>query len=557
MAGRALVLLCLLFVFPTSQPSLLETLTLEQRVGQMFMVSLYGSQLTDVGHDFLQRWQPGVVALFGNNAGAPQQVTALTNAFQQTITDAGGLPLLIAVDQEGGLIAHLTDGFTTFPAPMLITATGDPELAYAVGEAIGRELAAVGINMNLAPVADLETNPNNPIIQRRSFGSDPNLTAPIVASFARGLQGAGVLATLKHFPGHGDTSADSHVVLPVVNHPRERLEAVELVPFQAGVAAGAEAVMVAHIWYPALEPQENVPATLSHNIVTGLLREDMGFDGLIMTDALAMDAIDTIYSYEDATVMAVQAGVDLLAFGTNAGLQTQGQAIQAVVDAVRAGLIPEERINASVQRILDVKARYGILDWQPLDIATASERVNQEAHEELVSTLFRAGVTLVYDDRGALPFDADSSVAIVYPATRTQIMRECEAYHPAIDWVGVSQSPQEEEIAWARSAARRNDTVVVFTQNAVDDPQQQTLVNVLPPENTIVVALWSPYDWTAFPDISGYVATYSPLRPAVPAACALLFGAIQARGQLPIALSPWLPAGTHRSFQTEDSGIGD
>jgi beta-N-acetylhexosaminidase len=545
MAGRTLGLLCLLFVLATTRPSLLETLTLEQRVAQMFMVSLYGSELTEFGRDFLQQWQPGAVALFGNNVGTPQEVTTLTNAFQQTITDAGGLPLLIAVDQEGGLISHLTEEFTTFAAPMLITATGDSQLAYAVGEAIGQELAAVGVNMNLAPVADLETNPKNPIIQRRSFGSDPSLTAPIVASFARGLQSAGVLATLKHFPGHGDTTADSHVSLPVVNQPRERLETVELVPFQAGVDAGAEAVMVAHIWYPALEPQENLPATLSHNIVTGLLRHGMGFGGLIMTDALAMDAIDTAYTYEDATVMAVRAGVDLLAFGTNAGLQTQEQAMQAVVDAVRAGEISEERINASVQRILDAKARYGILDWQPLGVATASERVNQEAHEELVNTLFRAGTTIVYDETGVLPFDDDRSLAIVYPATRTQIMRECGVYHAEIDWVGVSQSPQDEEIAWARSAAQQNDTVVVFTQNAVDDPQQQTLVNALPPEKTIVVALWSPYDWTTFPGISGYVATYSPLRPAVPAVCAILFGASPAQGQLPIMLSPELPAGTH------------
>jgi beta-N-acetylhexosaminidase len=546
MAGRALILLCLLFVIPTARPPLLETLTLEQRVGQMFMVSLYGPELTEVGRDFLRRWQPGALALFGSNAGAPEDVTALTNAFQHTITDAGGLPLLIAVDQEGGLIAHLRDGFTEFPAPMLVTATGDPELAYAFGEAIGQELRAVGITMNLAPVADLETNPDNPIIRRRSFGSDPHLTAPMIAAVVRGLQDAGVLATLKHFPGHGDTSADSHVALPVIRHSRERLHSVELIPFQAGIAVRAEAVMVAHIWYPALELQENLPATLSHEVVTGLLREDLGFDGLIMTDALAMDAIDTAFSYEDAAVMAVQAGVDVLAFGTNAGLQTQGQAIQAVVDAVRAGLISEERINTSVQRILDVKARYGILEWQPLDVAGASERVNREAHEALVETLFRAGVTVVYDDRGVLPLSDASSLAFVYPATRTQVARECEVYHAGIDWVGVSGSPQDEEIAWARSAARSADTVVVFTQNAVDDVQQQALVRALPPEKTIVVALWSPYDWTAFPDISGYVTTYSPLRPAVPAACAVLFGAIPAQGQLPIALSPDLPAGIHQ-----------
>ncbi len=546
MVVRAFSLLCLLFLFPTQLPSLLDTLTLEQRVGQMFMVSLYGTELTEVGRDFLERWKPGAIAVFGNNAGTPEAVTSLTNAYQQTITDAGGVPLLLAVDQEGGVIAHLTDGFTTFPAPMLLTATGDPELAFAVGQAIGQELAAVGINMNLAPVADLETNPNNPIIQRRSFGSDPQITATIIAAFARGLQDEGVLATLKHFPGHGDSSADSHVSLPVVSHDRERLDRVELVPFRAGIEAGVDAVMVAHIWYPALEPEENVPATLSQNVVTGLLREELGFEGLILTDALAMDAIDTSYSLEDASVRAVQAGVDLLAFGTNAGLQTQRQAIQAVVDAVRTGVISEERINASVERILDVKARYGILDWQPLDPASAGERVNQEAHEALVEEIFQAGVTLAYDENEVIPFTDDSSVAIVYPATRSQIMRECSAYDPGVIWVGVSESPQGEEIAWARSAARQVDTVVVFTQNAVDDPAQQALVHALPPEKTVVVALWSPYDWTAFPAISGYAATYSPLRPAVPAVCGMLFGAIPARGQLPVTLSPELPAGAHR-----------
>jgi len=548
MPGRCLAVLCLLFAATTSfaRQSPLDDMTLEQRVGQLFMVSLFGSQLNESEREFLQRWQPGAVALFGNNAGTPDEVTRLTNAYQQTMVDAGGVPLLIAVDQEGGVISHLTDGFTTFPAPLVITATGDDDLAFAVGQAMGQELAAVGVNMNLAPVADLETNPNNPIIQRRAFGSDPHIAAPIVASVARGLQDAGVLATLKHFPGHGDTTTDSHVTLPVVNLSRERIESVELVPFQAGIDAGAEAVMVAHIWFPALEPQANLPATLSRNIVTGLLRDEMGFGGLIVTDALAMDAIDTAYSYADASVQAIQAGVDLVAFGISTGMQSQEQAMQAVVDAVRAGTIPEARINESVQRILDVKARYSLLDWQPLDPATAAQRVNRDAHRQLVAQVFREAVTLVYDDHHILPLSGDGSVAIVYPATRTQIMRECSAYDANIIWVGASESPQNVEIGWARDAARRADTVVVFTLNAIDDPQQQALVNALPPEKTIVVALWSPYDWTTFPDVSGYIATYSPLRASVPAACAILFGQIPARGQLPVALSPELPAGTHQ-----------
>lgn len=515
-------------------------LALEQRVAQMFLVTLHGAQITEAGRDFLQRWQPGGVVLFTSNTGAPGAVAALTNAYQQAITAAGGPPLLIAIDQEGGIVQRLTDGFTAFPGPMIAAAAG-PETARRYGYTLASELAAVGINMNLAPVADLETNLDNPIIRLRSFGSVPDVVGEAIAGTVQGIQDAGVLATLKHFPGHGDTSQDSHVILPALNHTRERLDAVELVPFRAGIEAGAAAVMVAHIWYPQIEPEPGLPASLSPAVITGLLRNDLGFDGLVLTDALDMDAIDTNFTYEDAAVRAVLAGADLISAGPGVGLPLAERMIQAVLDAVRAGTIAEARIDESVRRIFDAKRRFGLLDWQPVDASAAPARVGTPEHAAVLDELFRAGVTLAYDDNGLLPLRPDQRVAIAFLATRAQIYNECGLYRSDIRWVGIGDAPGDDEIGWAQDAARWADVMVVFTQNAISNPRQQALVRALPPEKTVVVAIFSPYDWRAFPDIAGYALTYSPARPAVPAACAALFGAIPFTGRLPVALEPALP----------------
>lgn len=519
----------------SAQPDLPDTLSLEQRVAQMFIVNLYGSQLTEVGRDFLTQYQVGGVVLLGDNISTPEVVTDLVNSYQQTITSSGGLPLFVAVDQEGGPISHLKEGFTAFPTPALITATQDIDLAQRLGRAIAEELLAVGVNMDLAPVADLETNPRNPIIKRRSFGSDPALVSPIIGAFVEGMQAQGVLAVAKHFPGHGDSSDDSHTALPIISLDRARLEAVELAPFRAAIEADVSAVMVAHIWYPALESQENLPASLSANIIDGLLRRDMGYDGLVMTDALDMDAIDTNYSYPDAVLSAIEAGVDLV-IAAHISLDSQILAIQSVVEAVQSGRMSEERINQSVRRILDAKARFNLLNWTPLPIEQASTRLNLDQHALLVDELFKAGVTVALDPQQLIPLTPEQSVAIVYPASRPQIMRECSSYNPSIQWVGVSMSPQEQEIAWARDAAGRADVTVVFTQNADDDPQQQALVKALPPEKTLAVALWSPYDWTVYPQVAGYIVTYSPLPPAIPAVCKILFGALPARGTFPLSI---------------------
>lgn len=531
--------------------ALLADMTLEQRVGQLFMVTLHGEVMTQDGAAFLREFQPGAISLFTDNVTSPEGVTTLTNNFQSTMLEAGAAPLLIAVDQEGGLVARMTAqaGFTQFPAPVLMGAAG-ASMSQQMGIAVAEELAAVGINMNLAPVADLETNRDNPIIFRRAFGSDPTLAGEALAGYTRGMQLMNVLATAKHFPGHGETSVDSHAELPRIDLDRERVLSTELVPFEHAIAAGTAAVMVGHLWYPALDPVQR-PASLSPLVVRDLLRGQMGYDGIIVTDAMDMNAVDMNVNFYEAVVQALEAGVDMLALGPSTGTDVSANAINAVLEAVRSGRLSADDISASARRILLAKARFGVLDWQPLSVEGASRRVRAAEHEALISTLFQAGVTVAYDRANLVPLDTSDGrrVAIIFLATRYQIRDACLPYTDPLltQWVGISDNPSPDEISWAVAAARNADTAIVFTQDAIRNREQADLVNALPQEKTIAVAIFSPYDWQRYPNVAAYLTTYSPARPAVPAACDILFGARLATGRLAITLDPSLPAGSYDS----------
>ena len=507
-----------------------SAMTLEQKVAQMFMVSLFGSQLTESEADFMREVQPGALVLFGRNVVSPAQVTALTNSYQELVTGAGGPPLLIAVDQEGGMIQHLQQGFTRFPAPMLWTATQNESLIYDLGAAMASELRAVGVNMNLAPVADLQTYPFNPIIDRRSFGNLPGMVAPILTSFIRGMQDNGVMATVKHFPGHGDTLSDSHLELPVITHDRHRLDAIELQPFVAALEADVGAVMVAHIWFTAFD-EDRIPASLSHNIVGGLLRRELSYDGIIMTDALDMDAIDLEYKESEAAIRAIEAGNDLIAIGAHVSTDRIRQVIDDVVDAVRSGRIPRTRIDASVRRILSAKAKIGILDWQALDPETVEDRLYLSEHHDLVSQLFEQGATEI-DPQDMIPVGARA--LFVYPGIRPRIRRECDRKVAGHEFLSYSGSPTDKELSWAKRAASESDTVVVFTLNNVDEPRQMQLVKAMPAEKTVLVTLWNPTEMLLYPPLAGYVLGYSPMLRATELICQILLGEKEAKGSLPL-----------------------
>ncbi len=556
---QIVVCVCIIAVFATPAHAqsdahvnaIMASMTLEQKVGQMFLVGLFGPNITDDGRHFLQTYQPGGVVLFKYNMGNAESITQLVNDWQSAITQAGAPPLIIGVDQEGGRINTLEfEPFTQFPVPILVTATGNHNLAYRYGAVHSQELRAIGIHMNLAPVADLETNPDNPVIFRRSYGSDPYTVAPILSATVQGMQDEGVMATLKHFPGHGDTNEDSHITLPVLPYELSALEQLELIPFRAGVDAGAEVVMVGHLALPAVDPT-NRPASLSPVVITNLLRNDIGFGGIVMTDALDMDAIDTNYSLPNAAVMAVDAGVDFITPGPHAGMRSIENAIGAIIEAVEEGEISESRIDASVRRILSAKQRYNVLDWQPLDPATAEDRIRAVGGMRVVDELFAAGVTLVYDNDGLLPLDERESVLVAYPHERLTVHRACTTANPNAQTYGYNDYPTAENITFLTRAAESVDTIVVFTQNAINKPEQAALINSLPATKTVVVAYWSPYDINAFHrPPAAYLTAYSPHDAGLTTACNILFGTTPARGRLPVNLTETLLAATGASAPT-------
>lgn len=304
--------------------------------------------------DLVRDGVAGVVYFRRNLTGGPAAAARLTADLQAAAAAAGRPPLLVAADQEGGVVARLRAPFTEYPGAETLGLIDDETLAERFGRATAAELRAVGITVDFAPVVDVLTNPANPVVARRSFGPDPGRVGRLGAAVVRGLQGGGVAACAKHFPGHGDTDEDSHHTLPVVRHGRARLEAVELPPFATAIAAGVAMVMTAHVVYPALDPER--PATLSPAIVTGLLRERLGFDGVVATDDLEMAAIAARFGWEEAVVMAVEAGCDLLLVCHDAARQRR--AIAALRAAVAEGRLPADRIAASLARIARLAARF-------------------------------------------------------------------------------------------------------------------------------------------------------------------------------------------------------
>ena len=325
-------------------------MTLREAIGQLFILGFEGHKPSEALETFVRDLAPGGLILFGRNLGSPEEIAALTNALHV----ASPTPLFFAIDQEGGKVARLQPPFTQWPAASVFGAVGSTELTNAMAHAMARELMAVGINMNMAPVLDVLTNPANPVMAGRSYGSDPHMVAQHGIAFWRGLADHGVLAVGKHFPGHGDTIVDSHLALPVVPHDLHRLSTVELVPFATAIRAGIPALMTAHLLLPALDPEQ--PATLSRPILTDLLREQLGFRGLVISDDLLMQGIADSTPPGEAAVRFLEAGGDLMLICHDE--TAQRQALRVVAEAVETGRLPEALVRASCDRIADAKAQY-------------------------------------------------------------------------------------------------------------------------------------------------------------------------------------------------------
>lgn len=358
------------------------------------MIGFPGPAPSQVLLDLVREGVAGVVYFRRNLAGGPAGAARLTGDLQAAALAAGRPPLLVAADQEGGLVARLRAPFTEYPGAEALGVVADEGLAERFGRATAAELRAVGITVDFAPVVDVLTNPSNPVMAGRTFGSDPARVGRLGAAVVRGLQAGGVAACAKHFPGHGDTDEDSHLALPVVRQDRARLEAVELPPFAAAVAEGVAMVMTAHVVYPALDATR--PATLSPAIIDGLLRRRLGFDGVVVTDDLEMAAIAARFGWDEAAVMAVEAGCDLLLISRDA--DRQRRAIEALGHALADGRLSADRVAASVDRIARLRARFAPAG-DPQVVAPSVERLAEvvgcAAHAALAAEIrTRAGVAV-------------------------------------------------------------------------------------------------------------------------------------------------------------------
>jgi len=532
---------------------LLGKMTLEEKVGQVFLVFFTGPSLSPMLKETIDQYHVGGLLLFNvaGNIESPVQVGRMINEAQREATSSGArIPLFIAVDQEGGPVVRLTEGATVFPSNMAVGASDSLDNARLEAEVVAGELKAVGVNLNLAPVLDVNSNPNNPVIGLRSYGSSPERVAELGSAAIRAYAMNGIIATAKHFPGHGDTSVDSHVGLPVVSHDLAHLQANELLPFRAAIAAGVPAIMTAHVEVPALEPTPGLPATLSSRVLSGLLRQEMGFQGLVITDSMTMGAVVTQYGIQQATVLAFQAGADVLAFGADPGHTPAEQraAQQGLLNAVRSGTISEQRLDESVRRILLTKARYGVLDWQPANVDAVAELVGTPANQQAARDLAQSSITLVRNEKGLLPLRADQPVLLVWPRAAGELGAALQAYHRNLTVLPISLDPTVDEIQQAAEAAAEAAVTVVATDDVSQHPAQAQLVEALAGRPLIVAAIGVPYDFMAFPTVGCYLVSYGSVPVSLEALARVLAGAAKPQGHLPVELPGLFPLGSGISF---------
>ncbi|MET8562536.1 glycoside hydrolase family 3 protein [Streptomyces flaveolus] len=541
--------------------ALISRMTLEEKVGQLFVMRVYGhsatapdqadidANLQETGvrtaAELIARYRVGGIIYFAwaHNTRDPHQIADLSNGIQRASLDQPrGLPVLIATDQEHGAVCRIGKPATLFPGAMAIGAGGSRSDARALGRISGAELRAMGVNQDYSPDADVNVNPANPVIGVRSFGADPEAVAGLVAAEVKGYQAAGVAATAKHFPGHGDTAVDSHYGFPVITHSRELWEELDAVPFRAAIRAGIDSIMTAHIQFPALDDSGD-PATLSRPILTGILRGELGYDGVVITDSLGMQGVRTKYGDDRVPVLALKAGVDQLLNPPSLDV-----AWNAVLKAVQEGELTEARLDESILRILRLKARRGLFDRPWADGAAVDRTVGTKSHLATADRIAERTTTLLVNEDATLPLDRRTQRRLLVvgadpaspsgttgPPTGVLAAALTELGFTATA-LSTGTSPSAAAIDQAVAAARDADAVIVATYNVTASSTQRTLVDRLLATGRPVVALAvrNPYDIAQLPSVRACLATYCWTDVELRAAARVVAGRVRPRGKLPV-----------------------
>ncbi|WET79158.1 glycoside hydrolase family 3 protein [Amycolatopsis sp. QT-25] len=543
----------------------LRGLTLEEKVGQLFVTWVNGKSAdevnaknkTDFGVDtpaqVIEKYHLGGVIYFNNdsrdNFDDPVQVAKLSNGLQRAALRSGAhVPLQIATDQEGGTVTRMGAPATELPNAMAISAGRDAKAAREAARILGHELRAVGINQDFAPDADVNSNPANPVIGVRSFSGRPELASEFVGAQVKGFQDSGrrfetVSAAAKHFPGHGDAATDSHHELPRIDRSEASWRETDVPPFKAAIKAGIDSIMSAHIQFPSLDPSGE-PATLSKPILTGKLREELGYRGVVVTDSLSMDAVRERHSDAEIPVLALKAGIDQLLMPVNLEL-----AINSVLDAVRTGELTEKRIDESVLRVLKLKLNRGILTSPFVDPAKVASKVGTPANLATAQGIADRSITAIRNDGGVLPLDRQPAKTLVTGwgvSTTTSLAAKLTAHGTRATALQTGQTPTDAQISQAVAAAKDVDLVVVLTNNVGTYPLQGKLLQALAGTGKPVVAVAAqiPYDAGYESPVKTWLATYGYISPSLEALAKVILGKVKPQGKLPVDVPAGKDVGT-------------
>ena len=524
----------------TEIETIIGRMTIDEKIGQLLIFGIGGRNVGPLAEGHIIKRHAGGLLLFERNIKDPIQLANLTTDLQLLAQDTpNGIPLFIATDQEGGKVTRLKKGATVLPGNLALGATGSVKLAEKAGELTGIELASVGININFAPVLDVNTNPKNPVIGVRSFGESPELVSKLGIAYIRGMQRQGVLATAKHFPGHGDTLLDSHKKLPILRKTKKQIDSVELAPFRAAIKSGVAAIMSAHILYTKFDKEK--PATLSFPILTELLRLELGFKGLIITDDLEMNAIDSLYETGNAAVLAIQAGADMILIpGT---FKKQQRVYNALRQAVKLRKLSESRINESVRRILKSKNACGAFEKpivhieNPNAINSPLANVGSRKHREIAETIAARAITMVKNTNGVVPMNPDSKKPVLLLSPSRLFSNTFLKAHEDITHINPIYIPAKVNAETLVPTLLINKPSVIVA--GITNLQQANLIQLLSKKTdvpVIVVSLSSPYLLGKCPDVDCAIVAYDGNYNSIVAFMDVLLGKQQATGKLPVTI---------------------
>ncbi|WAH37177.1 beta-N-acetylhexosaminidase [Alicyclobacillus dauci] len=517
---------------------------IRELVGELMVTGFDSLAVNDHAKQLVGKHRVKNIILFKRNVESMEQVTELNETLQDCARTAGHeLPLIICTDQENGIVRRLAPGLPGLPGNMAVGATGNPDNAYRVGQLTARQLLRMGVNMNLAPVLDVNNNPANPVIGVRSYGEDPNRVAEFGISMIQGLQECGVIACGKHFPGHGDTSIDSHLALPEISHPLSRLEEIELKPFRRAIAGGLDVIMTAHVVFSSIEPR-HIPATLSRLVLTRFLREELGFQGVITTDCLEMNAISETIGVGEGAVQALAAGADMIMVSHR--LDRQEDAIESIVNAVLDGRIPEERLVDAATRVREMRERRLRLDGDEVPVSGGKKDDLLCEAIALQQDVCAQAATIVSNDHGDLPLspkdiervhvlvdttmprmsaaDNAASHQFLVDAIETAIPGSQIILHRIDTTVPERTAFEEDDLIIAGLSGCGNAAYIAFLQDLVKSDLR-----------LVLIALQSPYDLAAVPGAPTSVAVYEYTPWMVEAGVDALFGR-GGQGRLPVSV---------------------